>query len=263
MQQYPRACRQPPAVANNSCYAGNWNGRIESIGNGGESGSVSSVTAATNTGFVGASSDDGHSTNWCNATNPSTGQQNGMTGCGTAGGSDSRESRDRQSEYHRHERFHRHRWNQTKWAQTLAEYYYGSNFPLKRTYWNGCSTGGRQGFDQARIIPAVRRHPRWRSGVQLEPIPYRGNLSVWRLAGLDPADCSGGVAASRYRGGCNAGVTTALTSAVTSANAQAVSACDTLGLQGLGNDIVADGVINEPRYCTFDATTLVGQTAHR
>ena len=39
---------------------------------------------------------------------------------------------------------------------------------------------------------------------------------------------------------------------------KAVAACDTLGSQGLGNDLVADGVINEPRYCTFDATTLIG-----
>ena len=45
--------------------------------------------------------------------------------------------------------------NQTKWAQTLAEYYYGSNFPLKRTYWNGCSTGGRQAFDQAMNHPEL------------------------------------------------------------------------------------------------------------
>ena len=49
----PAGNNQPPP--NNSCYTGNWNGRIESIGNGGEAGSVSSVTSATNAGFVGAS----------------------------------------------------------------------------------------------------------------------------------------------------------------------------------------------------------------
>ena len=151
---------------------------------------------------------------------------------------------------------------QTKWGQTLAEYYYGSNYPLKRTYWNGCSTGGRQGFEMAEY------HPGLFDGI-LAGYPALnwnrfqiGELwSVVALAGIDPADCKGGAnGAAGTAEGCQYGSTTAFTSAVTAANAQAVSACDTLGLQGLGNDIVADGVINEPRYCTFDATTLVGQT---
>src|SRR5262249_56807201 len=35
---------------------------------------------------------------------------------------------------------------QTTWATTLAEAYYATS--PTRTYWNGCSTGGRQGFQK-------------------------------------------------------------------------------------------------------------------
>ena len=149
--------------------------------------------------------------------------------------------------------------NQTKWAQTLAEYYYGSNFPLKRTYWNGCSTGGRQAFDQA------MNHPELYDGILAGAPAFHmmefTTASGWPpvvVAATDPTDCNGGVVDPGPTGGCNAGVTTAMVSAYTYATARAVAACDTLGLQGLGNDVVADGVINEPRYCTFDATTLIG-----
>lgn len=245
---------------NNSCYAGNWNGRIESIGNGGEAGSVSSVTSATNAGFVGASSDDGHSTNWCNATNPTTGQQNGVTNCGTGGGGFTVNPTTGSLNLAALNDFiDTAITNQTKWAQTLAQYYYGSNFPLKRTYWNGCSTGGRQGFDQA------MNHPDLYDGILAGAPAYHWdqfmiaeNWPVSVVAAIDPTDCNGGTADPGPTTGCNAGVTTAMMSAFTYANAKAVSACDTLGSQGLGNDLVADGVVNEPRYCTFDATTLIG-----
>ena len=50
-------------AVNNSCVQGNWNGKIETIGNGGFSGSVPGVTGATNLGFVGSSTDNGHSSN--------------------------------------------------------------------------------------------------------------------------------------------------------------------------------------------------------
>src|ERR1700733_643449 len=73
-------------VTNNECLTGNWNGKIEAIGNGGYAGDVPAVTSATNVGFVGSSTDNGHSTNWCNATNPRTGQLNAQPGCGFGGG---------------------------------------------------------------------------------------------------------------------------------------------------------------------------------
>src|ERR1700722_11896105 len=254
----PAGNNQPPP--NNSCYTGNWNGRIESIGNGGFAGSVSSVTSATNAGFVGASSDDGHSTNWCNATNPTTGQQNAVTNCGEQGsGFTVNPNTGNLNIAALNDFVDMSMTNQTKWAQTLAQYYYGSNFPLKRTYWNGCSTGGRQGFDQA------INHPDLYDGIlagapafNMIEFPTGESWAPVAVAAIDPADCNGGTADPGPTGGCNAGVTTAMMSAYTYANAKAVTACDTLGSQGLGNDLVADGVINEPRYCTFDATTLIG-----
>lgn len=39
---------------------GAWNGKIESLGNGGFAGTVTSVTSATNAGYVGTGSDTGH-----------------------------------------------------------------------------------------------------------------------------------------------------------------------------------------------------------
>jgi hypothetical protein len=74
------------AVTNNECLTGNWNGKVEAIGNGGYAGNVPAVTSATNVGFVGSSTDNGHSTNWCNATNPRTGQPNAQPNCGFGGG---------------------------------------------------------------------------------------------------------------------------------------------------------------------------------
>lgn len=259
----PAPAGNSPPIANNSCYIGNWNGKIESIGNGGFSGSVSSVTSATNTGFVGTSSDDGHSSNWCNATNPQTSQKNAQTNCGSAGAQFMLNPANQVLTAEINDFMDTSLVLQTKWGQTLAQYYYGSNYPIKRTYWNGCSTGGRQGFEMAEY------HPGLFDGV-LAGYPALnwnrfqiGELwSIVAVAGIDPADCKGGVNGTLpgTAEGCQAGVTTAFSSAFTAANAQGVAACDTLGSQGLGNDIVADGVINEPRYCTFDATTLIGQT---
>ena len=147
--------------------------------------------------------------------------------------------------------------NQTKWGQTLAQYYYGSNYPIKYTYWNGCSTGGRQAFEQAMNHPEL--YDGMLGGLQAStmtdcslrasifnlPLPIS---TRWIVPG-------GSLGAAGTAEGCNNGVSTTFQNAFTAANAQAVTACDTLGLQGLGNDIVADGVIADPRYCTFDATT--------
>jgi len=254
----PAPAGNTPVTANNSCYTGNWNGKIEAIGNGGYAGTVPAVTSATNTGFVGSSTDNGHSANWCNATNPTTGLTNSQHNCGIEVGGFVLDPNNNLLKTEITDFIDTSEVLQTKWAQTLAEYYYGSNFPIKRTYWNGCSTGGRQGFEMAQF------HPDLFDGILAGAPAINWNeivLAQWSLAAVaayDPTDCNGGTADPGPTGGCNAGVTTAMTSAFTYANVQAVAACDTLGSQGLGNDIVADGVINEPRYCTFDATTLIG-----
>ena len=255
----PAPAGHTQVTANNSCYTGNWNGKIEAIGNGGYAGTVPSVTSATNAGFVGSSTDNGHSANWCNAINPTTGLTNSQHNCGIEVGGFVLDPNNKLLTTEITDFIDTSEVEQTKWAQTLAQYYYGSNYQIKRTYWNGCSTGGRQGFQMAQF------HPDLFDGILAGAPAINWNTqiidSLWPIlavAALDPTDCNGGTADPGPTGGCNAGVTAAFTSAFTYANVSAVTACDTLGAHGLGNDIVADGVINEPRYCTFDATTLIG-----
>ena len=256
----PAPAGNNPVTANNSCYTGNWNGRIESLGNGGFAGSVTGVTSATNAGFVGTGSDDGHSTNWCNAINPQTGLTNAQPNCGTGAAGFALDPNNKLLTTTITDLMDTSETNQTKWGQTLAEYYYGSNYPIKRTYWNGCSTGGRQAFEQAIHHPELYDGLLGGApGINYDRLFLAGIYLQLAIADIDPVDCPGGpLGAAGTAEGCNNGVSTVFQSAFTYANAQAVAACDTLGSQGLGNDIVADGVINEPRYCTFDATTLIG-----
>ena len=45
---------------------GSWNGKIQTLGNGGFAGSVTAVTSATNTGYVGTGTDTGHNSSMTN-----------------------------------------------------------------------------------------------------------------------------------------------------------------------------------------------------
>ena len=248
-------------AVNNSCYTGNWNGKIEAIGNGGYAGTVPSVISATNTGFVGSSTDNGHSANWCNAINPTTGLANSQHNCGI----DSRRFRSYPNNNllttEITDFIDTSEVEQTKWAQTLAEYYYGSNFPIKRTYWNGCSTGGRQGFQMAQFHPGLFDGILvGSSGDAVEPLhPWLnlvlGGAGGYRSLGLRWYLCPDGTSQS-----CNpsypvflGGSSQAFTNAFTAATNAAVAACD-------GIDGVMDGVVNEPRLRHFSARSMIGTT---
>jgi feruloyl esterase len=238
------------SVANNSCVRGNWNGKVEAIGNGGFSGRVPGVTSATNVGFVGSSTDNGHSVNWCNAINPQTGKPNAQPNCGLAGAGFVLDTDNNLNKEIITDFIDTSIVDQTKWAKKITEAYYQKE--PKRIYWNGCSTGGRQGFQMAQF------HPDLFDGILAGAPAFNWQRLVaatdWIpivLADVDPGDCPGGNSA-----GCNTagGVpSAAFTNAYTAANQAAVAACD-------ANDGVVDGVINEPRRCTFDAKTLVGKT---
>ena len=248
-------------AVNNTCVQGNWNGKIEAIGNGGFSGLVPGVTGATNLGFVGSSTDNGHSANWCNATNPITHETNALPNCSTlpplefapiAGGfvltPDNQLITSQVTDF-----IDTSEVDQTIWARTLAEVYYARR--PTRTYWNGCSTGGRQGFQMAQF------HPELFDGILVGSAVMQWNRfipgSIWFpvvLADVDPVDCPLGTAQS-----CNPtqmveiGPSTAFNNAFTAATNQAVAECD-------GIDGVLDGVINEPRLCKFSANSMIGQT---
>jgi Tannase and feruloyl esterase len=234
-------------VTNNSCVEGNWNGKIEVIGNGGYAGNVAGVTGATNEGFVGSGTDNGHSTNWCNAIDPETGVPNSQANCGIAGGGFLLDPKNNLSKTQVTDFIDTSEVDQTIWATTLTQAYYGQQ--AHRTYWNGCSTGGRQGFEMAQF------HPELFDGILAGAPAFNWNRFIigemWPpvvVADVDPADCSGGTAA-----GCANGLSTTFVNAYTAANTAAVAACD-------GNDGVLNGVVNEPRECFYDARSLIGQT---
>ena len=184
---------------------GAWNGKVRNLGGGGLVGAVGGVTAATNARYVGSSTDSGHTGN-----NPSFGviQATHELNLGTI--------EDFFSESIR---------LQYQWALRLAESYYLK--PASRNYWDGCSTGGRQGlvlaskygddFDGFLIGAPHTNHTRNSSG---------GSFRQW--ANKDIA--SGSVTDAKYAATID----------------RLVAACD--GLDG-----VVDGLLSEPRACKASA----------
>jgi feruloyl esterase len=109
-----------------------WNGRNRDLGGGVYVGSVGSVVASTNLGYVGTSTDAGHEDSPLSgsfALNPDGTLNWGLIEDFAADGI--------------HE--------QHIWGVKLAEAYYGME-PVRK-YWMGCSTGGRQGHYQAQNFP--------------------------------------------------------------------------------------------------------------
>jgi hypothetical protein len=232
-------------AVNNTCIQGNWNGKVEAIGNGGFAGSVPAVTSATNIGFVGSSTDNGHNANECNAINPANGKPNAQPNCGIAGGGFVLTPANVLNKTSINDFIDTSIVKQTEWAGLLSKAYYG--IEPKRTYWNGCSTGGRQGMEMAEF------HPDTFDGILAGAPAYNwGQLNmiqIWPsvvVADVDPMDCSGGTAES-----CSLGLNATMTNAIQAANNAAIADCD-------GNDGVIDGVINEERSCNFDAKALIG-----
>ena len=103
---------------------GAWNGKVRNLGGGGLAGVLSAVQPATNARYVGSSTDGGHT-----GMDPAFGviQATHELNLGKI--------EDFYSESLR---------LQYQWALRLAQSYYGK--PAIRNYWDGCSTGGRQGL---------------------------------------------------------------------------------------------------------------------
>ncbi|EPQ30310.1 uncharacterized protein PFL1_02425 [Pseudozyma flocculosa PF-1] len=116
-------------------------------------------------------------------------------------------------------------------AKALVSSYYGGARAFK-SYWSGCSNGGRQGLVEA------QRYPTDYDGI-LAGSPA---LSWHRFT---PAGLYGYVVKSRlgYKGpACE----------LTQMRAEAVKACDAL-------DGLADGIIAAPHQCRFDPASVVGK----
>jgi hypothetical protein len=108
---------------------GAWNGKVRNLGGGGLVGAVNPVTSATNTRYVGSHTDSGHV-----GSDPAFGViSSGIPG--VPGELNLGTINDFFSESLR---------LQYQWALKLATVYYGT--PATRNYWDGCSTGGRQGL---------------------------------------------------------------------------------------------------------------------
>src|SRR5579871_1543148 len=195
---------------------GAWNGKLENLGGGGCAGNVGATASATDDGYVGSSTDTGHTT----AEN-GAGQR-----CDFGVIQDSHELDRGMINDFIYEGIHQ----QVEWSKALAKAYYGS--PAQRNYWNGCSTGGRQGLALAEEY-----------GDEFDGFVVGAPAIYWqefRLADAWPAI----VVKDRL----TAKGKTLSTSQFAAANRAAVKKCDVNGL-----DTVADGLIDDPRACAFSA----------
>jgi len=111
------------------------------------------------------------------------------------------------------------------WAKRLARAYYGERPAFN--YWNGCSTGGRQGYLLAQEL-----------GTELDGIVANAPAMYWTR--FQTAQMWGQIAMLQGTGGPIAPAKLA------QAQASAIAACDAA-------DGIVDGIIDEPRACRFSA----------
>lgn len=186
---------------------GAWNGRTQGIGGGGCAGGLG-VNAPVNAGYVGSGNDTGHAGGNCEPGVNADGSynlqfindfiRNGIK-------------------------------QQVLLSKRLAATYYAQRPAYN--YWNGCSTGGRQGYLLAQEL-----------GRELDGILANAPAIYWTR--FQTAQMWGQLAMKDLAGGPIAGAKLSQTTA------SAVAACD-------GADGVVDGVIDEPRACTFSAKANV------
>jgi hypothetical protein len=190
-----------------------WNGRFQGIGGGGYiAGDPSSLARPVNAGFAGAVTDAGHM-----SANP-------------LDGSFALDGNGRLNWPLIQDFAYRAVHDLAVVGKAVTAAYYGSS--ARASYWNGCSTGGRQALAEA------QRYPTDFDGI---------------LAGAPAINWQRYVPASLWpqlvmqRSGDF--LPTCKFSAFQNA---AIQACDTVG------DQVADGVIGDPLACDFDPASLIG-----
>lgn len=198
----------------------NWNGKWQSLGGGGYAGSVSAPTGAVNGGYAGATTDTGH-----------TGGS-GTFGCvnncvGNSASNPGQPNIPLQIDF-----AYRSEHLMAVVGKQLVQAFYGQ-LPVY-SYWNGCSTGGRQGLRMAQDYPAdydgilagapAIHWDRFQAGqIWYQVVQYRDN-----------------------GGAIGGGVAAVLNAKEALATSKAVAACDLL-------DGVQDGVLTDPRMCTYSA----------
>jgi feruloyl esterase len=179
----------------------NWNGKFQAVGNGGWAGviSYSAMAEAVRAGYATASTDTGHS---------------------SAGGSFALGHPERLIDFS-----WRSEHEMTVTAKIIIEKMYGS--APKLSYWNGCSTGGRQALKEALKFPDDY------DGIIAGAPANRTSLSMWIAHAVlkDPASY---IPATKYP----------------LIHKAALDACD-------ATDGLKDGLISDPERCSFDPAVLL------
>jgi hypothetical protein len=191
---------------------GSYNNRFMAQGGGGFVGSVSAPTTAVQLGYAGATTDTGHvgsSGSFGMRANPETG----------AAEADARLQEDFgfRSEH-----------LMSVVSLQLIRAFYGR--PPAFSYWNGCSTGGRQGHAMAQRFPGD--YDGILAGAPAIHFEKLGLGQTWPQVPMRE-EAGGPVEGWKLQLAIDA----------------AVAACD-------AGDGVADGVLRDPRACTFDASAL-------
>ena len=184
--------------------AENWNGKFQAVGNGGWAGVISfpAMATALQEGYATASNDTGHKGG------------NALFAIGHP---------EKLVDF-----AHRAIHEMTVQSKALVNAYYSR--PARLSYFNGCSTGGRQGLMSAQKYPED-----FDAIVAGAPANYQTHLHAWDLSVSVPVlkDPASVVPAAKLQ-------------LVTE---KVVAACDAA-------DGVRDGLLNDPRSCRFDVASL-------
>ncbi|HVZ22244.1 MAG TPA: tannase/feruloyl esterase family alpha/beta hydrolase, partial [Vicinamibacterales bacterium] len=195
-----------PATVENSGVAGSgWNGKFQFVGGGGWAGVISlpAMVTALQDGYATASTDTGHKGG------------NALFAI---------DHPDKLIDF-----AYRAVHDSTVTTKALIAKYYGRAPRL--SYWNGCSTGGRQGLMEAQKYPDD-----FDAVIAGAPANYQTHLHTWDLSVSVPVLNNPAEALSAAK--------------LEMLNKAALAACD-------GNDGVKDGIINNPRVCKFDPAALL------
>ncbi|PYU20538.1 MAG: tannase/feruloyl esterase family alpha/beta hydrolase [Acidobacteria bacterium] len=181
-----------------------WNGKLQSVGNGGWAGFISYPALARGLadGYATASTDTGHT---------------GNTGSFALGHPEKMIDFGYRSEH-----------EMTVAAKAIIAAYYGDGPRL--SYWNGCSTGGRQGLTEAQRYPSD-----YNAIIAGAPANNRMHIYVWSLW-----------IAQAVHQGENSYIPPSKYAMIHKA---VMEACDAL-------DGLKDGLISNPRRCHFDPKVL-------
>lgn len=196
-----------------------WNGRLRAEGNGVFGGASQLVVPADSVrqGFVGVKTDTGHAGT---AIGPFPDFLDGSWGMNASGGANVALQTDFA---------HRSEYLMSVVGKQVARAFYGRD-PV-RSYWYGCSTGGRQGLMMAQRYPEA--YDAILAGAPAIHWDRFQAYQIWPQVAM------------KYEAG--GPMSTAKQALVT---ARAVAACD-------ADDGVTDGVIDDPRSCSYDPTNDV------